>query len=365
MSSIADSLTSPFNFLMSWLNLSFPRPIDQKLFQTMTKLTEGISARDVFREAETLCAQGADPNTVGTDVDTGKSVHMLAGLLYGPSDWLNCSMVRLAEFLVSHGFDPRVDNGRNGAQALAYACYLNALNDGLMNGLKYLLKVGADPTCPFGVIGNEGADCFADPYSNGISHGGQKTPLNTAYLSILESKYEAFELWQPSRTWAVYRLLMSALRKDNNIDNVQLPVHCLGQSVVQLYALSNCHLVPSRCGECGVEFEVSRNPDGLERKQQAEIDFLKKSSSVLCQAAQVKYAFLKTCLDSKLIGRRKLISVRKAATLLRISTSGYYQWLKVDRYHRHGVHHSDAELLCHVRSVISRCGKQVPGVMRL
>ena len=91
----------------------------------------------------------------------------------------------------------------------------------------------------------------------------------------------------------------------------------------------------------------------------------KKSSSVLCQAAQVKYAFLKTCLDSKLIGRRKLISVRKAAALLRISTSGYYQWLKVDRYHRHGVHHSDAELLCHVRSVISRCGKQVPGVMRL
>jgi len=79
----------------------------------------------------------------------------------------------------------------------------------------------------------------------------------------------------------------------------------------------------------------------------------------------VKYAFLKTCLDSKLIGRKKLISVRKAAALLRISTSGYYQWLKVDRYHRHGVHHSDAELLCHVRSVISRCGKQVPGVMRL
>lgn len=79
----------------------------------------------------------------------------------------------------------------------------------------------------------------------------------------------------------------------------------------------------------------------------------------------MKYAFLKTCLDSKLIGRRKLISVRKAAALLRISTSGYYQWLKVDRYHRHGVHHSDAELLCHVRSVISRYGKQVPGVMRL
>ena len=79
----------------------------------------------------------------------------------------------------------------------------------------------------------------------------------------------------------------------------------------------------------------------------------------------MKYAFLKTCLDSKLIGRKKLISVRKAAALLRISTSGYYQWLKVDRYHRHGVHHSDAELLCHVRSVISRCGKQVPGVMRL
>ena len=79
----------------------------------------------------------------------------------------------------------------------------------------------------------------------------------------------------------------------------------------------------------------------------------------------MKYAFLKTCLDSKLIGRRKLISVRKAAALLRISTSGYYQWLKVDRYHRHGVHHSDEELLCHVRTVISRCGKQVPGVMRL
>gem|GEM_PF-5701053 len=79
----------------------------------------------------------------------------------------------------------------------------------------------------------------------------------------------------------------------------------------------------------------------------------------------MKYAFLKTCLDSKLIGRKKLISVRKAAALLRISTSGYYLWLKVDRYHRHGVHHSDAELLCHVRSVISRCGKQVPGVMRL
>lgn len=79
----------------------------------------------------------------------------------------------------------------------------------------------------------------------------------------------------------------------------------------------------------------------------------------------MKYAFLKTCLDSKLIGRKKLISVRKAAALLRISTSGYYQWLKVDRYHRHGVHHSDAELLCHVRSVISRCGKQGPGVMRL
>ena len=79
----------------------------------------------------------------------------------------------------------------------------------------------------------------------------------------------------------------------------------------------------------------------------------------------MKYAFLKTCLDSKLIGRRKLISVRKAAALLRISTSGYYQWLKVDRYHRHGVHHSDEELLCHVRTVFSRCGKQVPGVMRL
>lgn len=171
---------------------------------------------------------------------------MLAGLLYGPSDWLNCSMVRLAEFFVSHGFDPRVDNGRNGAQALAYACYLNALNDGLINGLKYLLKVGADP------------------YSNGISHGDQKTPLNTAYLSILQSKYEAFELWQPSRTWAVYRLFMSALSKDNNIDSVQLPAHCLGQSVVQLYALPNCHLVSCRCGECGVEFEVSQNQDGLD-----------------------------------------------------------------------------------------------------
>lgn len=73
MSSIADSLTSPFNFLMSWLNLSFPRPIDQKLFQTMDKLTEGISAKDVFRGAETLFAQGADPNAVGTDVNTGKS----------------------------------------------------------------------------------------------------------------------------------------------------------------------------------------------------------------------------------------------------------------------------------------------------
>ena len=64
----------------------------------MTKLTEGLSARDFFREAETLFAQGADPNAVGTDVDTGKSVHMLAGLLYGPSDWLNCSMIRLTEF---------------------------------------------------------------------------------------------------------------------------------------------------------------------------------------------------------------------------------------------------------------------------
>ena len=264
MSSFADPLINQLNFLMSWLNLSFPRPIDQKLFQTMKKLTEGISAKDVFRGAETLFAQGADPNAVGTDVDTGKSVHMLAGLLYGPSDWLNCSMVRLEEFFVSHGFDPRVDNGRNGAQALAYACYLNALNDGLMNGLKYLLKVGADPSCPFGVIGNERADCFAAPYSNGISHGGQKTPLNTAYLSILQSKYEAFELWQPSRTWAIYRLFMSALCKDNNIDSIQLPTHCLGQSVVQLYALSNCHLVPSRCGECGVEFEVSRNQDGLD-----------------------------------------------------------------------------------------------------
>lgn len=52
---------------------------------------------------------------------------------------------------------------------------------------------------------------------------------------------------------------------------------------------------------------------------------LKKSSSVLCQSAQVKYAFLKTCLDSKLIGRQKFISVRKAAALPRISTSGYYQ----------------------------------------
>lgn len=58
---------------MSWLNLSFPRPIDQKLFQTMDKLTEGISAKDVFRGAETLFAQGADPNAVGTDVNTGKS----------------------------------------------------------------------------------------------------------------------------------------------------------------------------------------------------------------------------------------------------------------------------------------------------
>ena len=56
---------------MSWLNLSFPRPIDQKLFQTMKKLTEGTSAKDVFRGAETLFAQGADPNAVGTDVDTG------------------------------------------------------------------------------------------------------------------------------------------------------------------------------------------------------------------------------------------------------------------------------------------------------
>lgn len=264
MSSITDPLTIRLNFLMSWLNLSFPRPIDQKLFQTMTKLTEGISAKDVFRAAETLFAQGADPNAVGTDVNTSKSVCMPAGLLYGPSDWLNCSMVRLAEFFVSHGFDPRVDIGRNGAQALAYACYLNALNDGLMNGLKYLLKVGADPSCPFEVIGNERADCFTDPYSNGISHGDQKTPLNTAYLSILQSKYEAFELWQPSRTWAVYRLFMSALREDNTIDSVQLPTHCLGQSAVQLYALSNCHLVPSRCGECGVEFEVSRNRDGLD-----------------------------------------------------------------------------------------------------
>ena len=147
---------------------------------------------------------------------------------------------------------------------MAYACYLNALNDGLINGLKYLLKAGADPSCPFGVIDNEGADCFADPYSNGISHGDQKTPLNTAYLSILQSKYEAFELLQPSRTWAVYRLFMSALRKDNNIDSVQLPAHCLGQSVVQLCALPNCHLVSCRCGECGVEFEVSQNQDGLD-----------------------------------------------------------------------------------------------------
>lgn len=57
---------------------------------------------------------------------------------------------------------------------------------------------------------------------------------------------------------------MSALCKDNNIDSIQLPTHCLGQSVVQLYALSNCHLVPSRCGECGVEFEVSPNQDGLD-----------------------------------------------------------------------------------------------------
>lgn len=56
---------------MSWLNLSFPRPIDQKLFQTMDKLTEGISAKDVFRGAETLFAQGTDPNAVGTDVNTG------------------------------------------------------------------------------------------------------------------------------------------------------------------------------------------------------------------------------------------------------------------------------------------------------
>lgn len=29
------------------------------------------------------------------------------------------------------------------------------------------------------------------------------------------------------------------------------------------------------------------------------------------------------------------------------------------------MHHSDEELLCHVRTVISRYGKQVPGVMRL
>lgn len=61
------------------------------------------------------------------------------------------------------------------------------------------------------------------------------------------------------------------------------------------------------------------------RKQQPKIDFLKKSSSVLRQASQVKYAFLKTCLDSKLIGRKKLITVRRAVALLRISASGYYQ----------------------------------------
>ncbi len=98
MSLIADPLTIRLNFLMSWLNLSFPRPIDQKLFQTMTRLTEGIPAKYVFREAETLFAQGADPNAVGIDVDTGKSVGMLAGLLYGPSDWLDSSMVRLVDF---------------------------------------------------------------------------------------------------------------------------------------------------------------------------------------------------------------------------------------------------------------------------
>ena len=35
--------------------------------------------------------------------------------------------------------------------------------------------------------------------------------------------------------------------------------------------------------------------------------------------------FLETCLDGKHIGHKKLISVRKATNLLRISTSGYYQ----------------------------------------
>lgn len=245
----------------TWLDLTFENPLDQALFCTLCETTAS-NPEYVFKHAEELIRQGADPNAIGIDNDVRKPTYLAAGVLAEPNDGTRIPMVRVAQFLVEHGFDPKRDSGKSGAQTLAFSFLVNQPEPGLMDCLKYLLSVGADPSCPYAVIDFLEDDYFTTSCVK-IRHGDPKNALNCVYMNMVESEHDSFDLWAPTAFWTIHQILAKAARKEN-FNAIAYCSTCLGQRLKELYVIGSDKVAPSLCAKKSIDFTFGPDCDSDE-----------------------------------------------------------------------------------------------------
>ena len=128
----------------------FSRPADQALFDllsTLSELSTESECRAVIAEAEKLIAYGADVNAKAAASEI-PDARLPACVL---NDWsFNPPFEKLAfvKLLLVSGFDPALDEGRNGALTLAHYIKGGFANREFLVGLKLLLHAGCDPAVP-------------------------------------------------------------------------------------------------------------------------------------------------------------------------------------------------------------------------
>lgn len=167
-----------------------------------------------MRKAKSLLKHGANINAVGTNAEIRKPASMLAGLLHEPFDSNEHRSKRIVEFFLAHGFDPKANNGKTGAQVLAYLICFTHPEEELLETISLLRDAGADPACAYETIDVTEDEYYSDT-CNGICNGDPKNALNCAYPNMAFSEHDYFDLWSPCAFWTAHRLFDKATRKKN------------------------------------------------------------------------------------------------------------------------------------------------------
>lgn len=119
----------------------FGRTIDQELFDALSQRSPD------FLKAQDWLKKGADVNAACIHPDIGNT--FMAVALFEEFTGQGDISAELGQFILDNGFDPRIQNGLNGAHALTYLITYSRPSNELFSVVKRFLERGCNPKLPF------------------------------------------------------------------------------------------------------------------------------------------------------------------------------------------------------------------------